>query len=101
MIEISLIQHPNQTFPVVLEGVRYDLTIKDCVDFMIVDIVRDDATITQGGRLLPYTPLIPYKYLVSGNLVFATQNDKLPDWRQFGTTQQLFYLTSEEWLSIS
>ncbi len=101
MIEISLIQHPNQTFPVILEGVRYDLTLKDCGNFMVIDIVRDDIVIIQGQRLLPYTPLIPYKYLANGNLIFATENNELPDWNKFGVTQQLFYLTSEEWLSIS
>lgn len=97
MLEISLIQHPNQTFPVILEGSRYDLTIKDGDGFLIMDVVRDDVMILQGQRLLANTPIIPYNYLTQGNLVIITDNDDLPDWQQFGITQQLYYLTVEEW----
>lgn len=100
MIEISLIQHPNQTFPVILEGVRYDLTIKDCDGFMVIDIVRDDITILQGQRLLPNTSVIPYNYLTQGNLVLSTENNQFADWRQFGITQQLYYLTVAEWQNM-
>lgn len=97
MLEISLIQHPNQTFPVILEGSRYDLTIKDGDGFLIMDVIRDDVVILQGQRLLANTPIIPYNYLTQGNLVIITDNDDLPDWQQFGITQQLYYLTVEEW----
>lgn len=100
MINISVIQHPNQTFPVILEGARYDLTIKDCDGFMIMDVVRDDVVILQGQRLLANTPIIPYNYLTKGNLVIITDNDDLPDWQQFGITQQLYYLTVEEWQTM-
>lgn len=100
MIEIAVIQHPNQTFPVILEGARYDLTIKDCDGFMIMDVVRDDITILQGQRLLANTPIIPYNYLTQGNLVIITDNDDLPDWQQFGITQQFYYLTVEEWSAL-
>lgn len=100
MIKISVIQHPNQTFPVILEGARYDLTIKDCDGFMIMDVIRDDVVILQGQRLLANTPIIPYNYLTQGNLVIITDNDDLPDWQQFGITQQLYYLTVEEWQTM-
>lgn len=100
MIKISVIQHPNQTFPVILEGARYDLTIKDCDGFMIMDVVRDDVVILQGQRMLANTPIIHYNYLTQGNLVIITDNDDLPDWQQFGITQQLYYLTDEEWQTM-
>ena len=89
-------QYPNQTFPVTLSGSRYEITIKDAEQCMIVDIVKDDVTIIQGVRLLPNSLIIPYTYLVNGNFVLTTQDDELPDWNEFEITQELFYLASDE-----
>lgn len=96
MIKISLIQHPNQTFPVILDGTRYDLTIKDSDGILIIDIAKDDQIIITGQRVLPNTLIIPYNHLADGNFVLSTKDDELPDWNKFEITQELFYLTGDE-----
>lgn len=96
MIKIKLIKYPNQTFPVTLNGSRYELTIKDCDGFLIMNVIKDDIIIIKGQRLLPNTPIIPYNYLSDGNFVLSTKDDELPDWNKFEITQEFFYLTSNE-----
>lgn len=86
----------NQEFTIVLEGARYNLSIKQATGCMEMDIIRDDVVILNGIRPVAGTPVIPYKYLERGNFLFLTENDDLPWWEKFGATQSLLYLTIDE-----
>ena len=61
---------------------------------MVIDITRDGNAIVTGQRCLIAQPLMPYSYQWSGfgNLVF----DNDPDWNNFGTTCNLYYLSAQE-----
>jgi len=63
---------------------------------MFADIIRDNSPVILGIFVVPEFPLIPYRYLEEGNFIFITANQEYPDYRQFGTTQFLFYATQEE-----
>lgn len=93
---INLAAIPNQKFSVLLEGLRYDLTFKEARGVMVVTIVRDDEIIVEGLRVVAGTPLLPYLYQENGNFMLVTENEELPEWTQFGTSQNLFYLTVAE-----
>lgn len=86
----------NQEFTIVLEGARYNLSIKQATGCMEMDIIRDDVVILTGIRPVAGSPVIPYKYLERGNFLFLTENDDLPWWEKFGATQSLLYLTIDE-----
>jgi hypothetical protein len=88
---------PNQRLGIRLGGDRYDITLKEVGGVMSVTILRGDVTLVQGLRCVAGTPLIPYSYLAtSGNFIFVTENEELPDWRLFGSTQTLVYASSAE-----
>lgn len=100
MLNISLNNYPNQSFPVLIGGRRYQLNIKDCDGFMVIDISCDNQLIIQGQRLLSGTPLIPYHYLEQGNFLFISENDELADWHLFGEKQFLYHVSDDELVTI-
>jgi len=88
---------PNQSLTLVLDGNRWSLTIKQAVTSMFADIALNDQPIMQGVRFCVGTPLIPYRYLQGfGNFLLLTDNEDLPDWQQFGASQQLVYVSPGE-----
>lgn len=97
MFEIALAQEASQSFTIVLNAKRYDITIRDIGgDIMAVTIIRDGVTLIEGQRLVAGTPLLPYKHLEDGNFMLLTQNGQYPYYTEFGVTQFLLYLTPEE-----
>ena len=107
MIQIPIIDIPNQSLTLQLNDNQYDLTIHATQDnedgstgIMAVDISINNTLIISGVRAVSLFPLIPYRYLQNGNFVFITQNFEYPDWRQFGITQNLVYVSKSELESI-
>jgi|SRR5690606_28626949 len=94
---IPLEAAPNQRLRIPLAGSRYELEIKKAAHIMCVTIIRDGLTLVEGLRCVAGSPLIPYPYLAtSGNFIFLTENDELPDWRKFGSTQSLVFASAAE-----
>lgn len=94
---IDIAQGPNQSFTITLEGVRWDLTIKQATSSMFMDAVADGVPIVTGQRIVAGTPIIPYQYLAQdGNFLIMTENDELPNWERFEVDQVLVYATFEE-----
>jgi hypothetical protein len=96
MMVIPLQAAPNQTFAIQLDGSRFVLTIKDAGGVMCADVTRDDVLLVSGLRLVAGTPLLPYPFMERGNFAFVTEDDELPYYTAFGTTQALVYLTADE-----
>lgn len=86
----------NQQFTVFLEGSNYDITLKATNDCMSVNLIRDGVVIIQGFRVVAGTPIIPFEYLETGNFIFLTQNDDLPDYTKFNISQFLYYYSTAE-----
>lgn len=93
---IPLSAIPNQEFSVRLDDTRLVLRIKEARGVMVADVQRDDLVLVSATRVLAGELIIPYTYLQQGNFLILTVDDELPDWRQFGVTQTLVYLTEEE-----
>lgn len=100
MIEIPLSAIPNQTFSIQLDNIFYDLAIYAANRIMAMDLNRGGTQILTGERLVPGYPVIPYRYLESGNFVFITNNEEYPDYRQFGINQILVYASAAELSSL-
>lgn len=88
---------PNQRLSVTIGANRWTLRIKVAVTSMIADVLLNDQPIILGQRIAAGTPIIPYPYLaIEGNFLLLIDSEELPDWRAFGRTQQLVYVTPEE-----
>jgi hypothetical protein len=86
----------NQELSVRLDNERLVLRLKEATGVMVADLDRDGVRILSGVRVLAGEPIIPYRYLESGNFMVQTLDEELPDWRKFGVTQSLVYLTAAE-----
>lgn len=93
---INLQNIPNQRFSVFLDGNNWDIRIIATNGCMSVDITINGVVILTGARVVAGTPVIPYKALMNGNLLFLTQNDALPNYTQFNNTQFLYYASIAE-----
>lgn len=98
---IPLTAVPNQSFTLTIDGVRWVLGIKEAKRVMVCDVSRDGELILSGSRVLAGETLIPYEYLQSGNFIFITGGDELPDWTRFNASQTLVYLSEAELADFS
>lgn len=96
MRTINLSTVPSQSLSVRLDDIRFVLRFKEAAGIMAVDITADEEVLLTGCRVLAGEPLIPYRRLEAGNFVLLTLDGALPDWRQFGNTQTLVYLSAAE-----
>lgn len=88
---VTLERVPNQSFSLTIAGRRFDVRLLDLGDRMAADITINGQPVVSAMRLVGGTPILPYRYLEAGNLIFVTDGAD-PDWRQFGLTQSLVTL---------
>lgn len=97
MRTIDLKAIPNQRLTVTLDGVRWELTIKQARNMMMCDVMRDDVYLIRGTRIVANGPIIPYSHLSkNGNFAILTENDELPWWENFESNQILVYWSDED-----
>lgn len=95
MKDIPLASLPNQNFTVAINSRLYELTFK-AGKAMSVSIKRDNEMIVSGLRVVSGGLMLPAKYKEEGNFVLTTDNDDLPEWEKFGSTQFLTFLEPSE-----
>jgi len=93
---IPLKQFPRQSLSVVLENSLYELSLKECNGIMAVTVVRDGETIVSNRRAVAGAPVIPSRYLNSGNFFIFTNNDALPYYTEFEGSNVFVWMTNEE-----
>lgn len=96
MMDIGLAALPNQALSIQLDERFYEIEIREANGVMAATITRDGAAVVSNLRVTPGTPLLPYQYQEAGNFILLTDDDALPDWAQFGTTQFLVYVSDAE-----
>lgn len=108
MIQVPILNIPNQSLSINLDNNQYNINIHATQDnpdgstgIMAVDLSINDVIILNGMRAVAGFPIIPYQYLVNGNFTFITTNDDYPDWRQFGISQYLIYASNSELEAIA
>lgn len=87
---------PNQTLSVALDGNQWGITLKSAAGIIAVSLVLNGAPVITGLRAVAGKRIIPCKYQEAGNFAFLCQQQNLPDYTQFGTTQVLVYLSASE-----
>tara|TARA_R110000851_G_scaffold296559_1_gene451715 strand:+ start:834 stop:1142 length:309 start_codon:yes stop_codon:yes gene_type:complete len=94
---ITLQKIPNQGVIVTLDNSRYKIQIKSASGFMTYGIERDGVIIIENGnRIVNGAPLLPYKYMESGNFILDVPDSELPDFTRFESTQFLTYASQEK-----
>jgi len=96
VIDVPLAAVPNQTLTIQLLDSIYTITVLATNGVMSISVTRDAAEIIANQRVTPGTPIFPYRYQEQGNFVFSVEQEQLPDYTQFGTTQFLMFLTAQE-----
>lgn len=91
---------PNQQLSTILEGVRYDFRIVETNGVMSATITRNEVPIIENIRLTAGTFLLPYLYEESGNFIVLNLNDELIYYTQFGSSQNLFYLSAADLVTL-
>lgn len=86
----------SQSITIRLDGLQVVLKVYEAAGGMAFDLTRENIAILKGARIVGGTPLIPYEYLQTGNYMLIINDESLPDFNKFGTTQQLIYFTQEE-----
>ena len=96
MIDVTIAAVANQELTVQLGGAMWGISLREGSGCMSVSVSRDNVPIISNVRVTAGTPLLPYQYQESGNLILTVEADALPYWDQFGVTQFLVYITAEE-----
>lgn len=97
-VSISLDKIAAQNFTIVIDGLRYDVTIKVAFYYMICDIKIDGVKVISGQNILNGEPLLPYPYLENGggNFIFLSDTEEDPWYENFGGTDILVYIERAE-----
>ncbi len=96
MLQLPIKALPNQEFQAVLDGNAWDFTIRSTNGVMSMTFVLNGAVVIENIRCVSGALLIPSRYEESGNFLFLTANNQLPDYELFGMTQSLIYLSAAE-----
>ncbi|CAH6851394.1 hypothetical protein EDB29_1011101 [Vibrio crassostreae] len=97
MVEIELINQSNQRVSHNVDGVYYEIVIKDIDGEMAYSVSVDGESIVEGFRFSNMDLLLPYKYMeINGNFYLRTEGDERADYKKFGITQRLFFITLDE-----
>jgi hypothetical protein len=88
----------NQSFTVVLDSNQWDFVIKSTNGTVSVSLNLNSIDVLDNARAVGNTLIIPCQYQEqqSGNFFILVQNFQLPDYTQFGVTQNLIYVSESE-----
>ena len=96
MDKLTLNPIASQSFRFQMGGISYDIRLKALGLFMVCDVSINNSVVITGLRVVSGSPLIPFKYLENGNLIFVTANEEEPFYTEFGETQFLYAATQSE-----
>jgi len=96
MLQIALANVPNQSLSFSADNNFFTILLQKTYGCMSATVTINDVLVVSGARVVAGFPILNYRYLEQGNFVILTANDELPDYTQFGITQNLFYASQVE-----
>lgn len=91
---------PSQSFSTALENNQWDIDLKTTNGTVSISLTLNGVPLIENIRVVGGAAIIPAKYQEVGNFVLVTQSYQIPDYTQFGISQQLIYIDAEEVASI-
>ena len=97
MRELTVEPITNQSFSAVLDGNLFTFRLCNRGGTVLMDITKNNVVVVAGARVVAGAPIVqPFSLLPSENFVITTQAGALVDYHQFGITQFLFYVRSDD-----
>lgn len=88
---------PSQSFSFIdPSSNQWDINIRLVAQQIAFSFTFNGALLIQGITAVAGARIIPYDYLENGNFVLITQSQQIPDYTQFGITQQLVFLEESD-----
>ena len=105
MIELSLINTPNQEFNAILNDQNCTIQVRFLGDNAYFSLWVDDNPIVQNVIMLPKEKILLYQSNFSGNFFIVdstspADNQSKPNYKELETRFKLYYLTDEEMQEI-
>ena len=105
MIELSLINTPNQEFNAVLEDQNCTIQVRFLGDNAYFSLWVDDTAIVQNVIMLPREKILLYHSIFKGNFFIVdstspADNQSKPNYKELETRFKLYYLTEAEMAEI-
>lgn len=94
---IELQNIPNQIFNIVLNNVDYRIQVKTIQKLTFISVWRNGDVLFYNQICVPNGYVDPYNYVSeNGKIFFKCLDNEYPNYKSFGITQWLYYLTAEE-----
>ena len=94
---INLQNIPNQAFSIALNGEDYRIAVRTIQGLTFLSVWRNDEPLFYNQICVPNGFVDPYKYVSNnGKVYFRCLDNEYPNYKNFGITQWLYYLTPEE-----
>ena len=94
---INLQNIPNQSFSITLNNVDYRIAVRTIQDLTFISVWKNGEVLFYNQICVPNGFVDPYKYISeNGKIFFKCLDDEYPNYKSFGVTQWLYYLTAEE-----
>lgn len=101
--EFELNQLPNQSFTTTINNIDMEVILKlagnDNNPIMLFALLSGDEYICPYVPVFANQGILPYPYMTAeagGQFFIQTENDEYPNYLEFGNTQKLIFITSDE-----
>lgn len=93
--------YANQEFSISFDEIENSIHIllQTINNAVFMSIFVNNEQLGDAFICLPNQLVIPYPYIqeiVGGNFIFRTENDNYPNYENFGTTCNLYFITNDE-----
>lgn len=99
---IALQSIPKQSLAIVLDNILYEIDVLSTNGCVSLNITRANDRVVSGQRAVAGQLVLPF--LVDeggdGNFMFLTQDDDLPAYLKFNSTQSFLYATNDELAAV-
>lgn len=94
---IELAQIPNQIFEVILNGLLYKVQLRTIQNLTYMTVWIDDQPLFYNQLCTVNNFVNPYNYVsVNGKFYFYCVNNEYPNYKDFGQSAFLYFLTPDE-----
>ena len=91
---------PNQTLSALLDDNQWDIALRDCNGVISCSLSKNAVVIVENARAVAGMRILQAHYQEDGNFAIISNDEGIPDYRQFGVTQFLVYISADE-LAVS
>ena len=94
---IDLQNIPNQVFSTVLNNTDYRIAVRTIQDLTLISVWKSGEILFYNQVCTPNAFVNPYNYVSGdGKLYFYCLDNEYPNYKQFGNTHNLYFLTPDE-----